>query len=56
MGQVTKVIVPATYILCNGAVVAPMGTSILGALAKQYHIPMVAVCETYKFEDRVNLD
>lgn len=56
INQVTKVILPATYVLCNGALVAPMGSSIIGALAKQHHIPVVVVCETYKFEDRVNLD
>lgn len=46
----------ASYILCNGAIVAPMGSSLLGCLAKQNHIPVVVVSETYKFEDRVNLD
>lgn len=56
INQVSKVILPATYILCNGALVSPMGSSILASLAKQFHIPVVAVCETYKFEDRVNLD
>ena len=56
INQVSKVILAATYILCNGALVSPMGSSILASLAKQHHIPVVAVCETYKFEDRVNLD
>lgn len=54
--DVTKVFLPASYILCNGALVSPIGSSIIGCLAKQYHIPVVVMCETYKFEDRVNLD
>jgi len=53
---VTKLFLPSTYILCNGALVAPMGSSILACLANRHHVPVVAVCETYKFEDRVNLD
>ena len=54
--KATKVFLPSTYILCNGAMVAPMGSSIIACLAKRHNIPVVAVCETYKFEDRVNLD
>ena len=47
---------PSTYILCNGALVAPIGSSMIGCLAHKNNIPVVAVCETYKFADRVNLD
>jgi len=53
---VTKVFLPSTYILCNGALVAPMGSSLIACIASKNHIPVVVVCETYKFEDRVNLD
>lgn len=56
INQVTKVFLPSTYILCNGALVAPIGSSMIGCIAYSHHIPVVAVCETYKFEDRVNLD
>lgn len=56
INTVTKVILPASYVLCNGALVAPMGTSMIGCLGQKSHIPVVVVCETYKFEDRVNLD
>ena len=28
----------------------------IGCMAKNYHIPVIVVSETYKFEDRVNLD
>ena len=52
----TKVFLASTYVLCNGALVAPMGTSMIGCIAQKHHIPVVVVCETYKFEDRVNLD
>ena len=33
-----------------------MGSSMIACLANKNHIPVVAVCETYKFADRVNLD
>lgn len=56
INQATKVFLAATYILCNGALVAPMGSSYIGCLAKQHKVPCVVVCESYKFEDRVNLD
>jgi translation initiation factor eIF-2B subunit delta len=52
----TKVFLPSTYILCNGALVAPIGSSMIACLAHKNNIPVVAVCETYKFADRVNLD
>lgn len=56
ISSVTKIFLPSTYILCNGALVAPMGTSMIGCIGQKNHIPVVVVCETYKFEDRVNLD
>ena len=54
--SVTKVILPSTYVLCNGCLVAPIGTTVIGMFAHKNKIPVIAVCETYKFEDRVNLD
>ena len=54
--KVTKVFLGSTYVLCNGAMVAPMGSSMIACIANKNHIPVVAVCETYKFADRVNLD
>lgn len=31
--SVTKVILSSTYVLCNGALIAPMGTSMIGCMA-----------------------
>ena len=56
INSVTKVFLPASYILCNGSLVGPVGTGMIACLAHKQHIPVVAVCETYKFADRVNLD
>ena len=56
MSQVTKVFLPASYVLCNGALVAPTGSSMIACVAHKNQIPVIVVCETYKFEDRVNLD
>jgi translation initiation factor eIF-2B subunit delta len=33
INTVTKVLIASTYILCNGALVAPMGTSMIGCIA-----------------------
>ena len=54
--SVTKCFLPASYILCNGSMVGPIGSGMLACIAHKNHVPVVAVCETYKFEDRVNLD
>jgi translation initiation factor eIF-2B subunit delta len=56
MGEVTKVFLPSTYMLANGALVAPMGSSLISCVASKFRVPVVGVCETYKFDDRVNLD
>mmetsp|Transcript_6188 Transcript_6188/g.10018 ORF Transcript_6188/g.10018 Transcript_6188/m.10018 type:complete len:81 (+) Transcript_6188:1139-1381(+) len=56
ISTVTKCFLSSTYLLCNGALVSPMGTSLTGCICHKNHIPVVAVCETYKFADRVNLD
>lgn len=54
--SVTKVFLPTSYVLCNGSLVAPVGSGMIACLAHKNHIPVVAVSETYKFADRVNLD
>ena len=54
--KVTKLYLPASFILCNGSLVGPIGSAMLACIAHKNHVPVVAVCETYKFADRVNLD
>ena len=56
ISQTTKVFIDADYVLGNGGVVATIGTSMLSYLAHQYKVPVIALCETYKFTQRVNLD
>lgn len=56
ISSVTKVFLPTSYVLCNGSLVAPAGSGMIACLAHKNHIPVVAVSETYKFADRVNLD
>ena len=53
---VTKVLLAATYVLCDGSLVSPMGSSMIACIANKNHIPVIAVAESYKFVDRVNLD
>ena len=33
-----------------------MGSSMVACLAHKHNVPVIAVCESYKFTDRVNLD
>ncbi|KAG9124766.1 hypothetical protein FRC07_010308 [Ceratobasidium sp. 392] len=40
----------------NGALYSRAGTALVAMMAKQYHVPVLACCETYKFSDSVNLD
>jgi translation initiation factor eIF-2B subunit delta len=56
INKVTKVFIGASSVLSNGAVIAKSGNSLLTTLAKRHQKPVVVICETYKFSDRVNLD
>ena len=47
--RATKLFIGASYVLGNGGVVSQMGTSMTAYLASQYKVPVIAVCETYKF-------
>mmetsp|Transcript_6920 Transcript_6920/g.7163 ORF Transcript_6920/g.7163 Transcript_6920/m.7163 type:complete len:435 (+) Transcript_6920:175-1479(+) len=56
MRDVSRVVLGASALLANGAVVAPAGTAMVAALAKYYHIPVIVLAESYKFCDKVQLD
>ena len=54
--EVTKVMLGVTSYLTNGALVGRIGTAMVACIAHNYHKPVIACCETYKFSDRVQFD
>ncbi|KAJ3275048.1 Eukaryotic translation initiation factor 2B, subunit 4 delta, 67kDa [Terramyces sp. JEL0728] len=56
MKEVTKVIVGASSVLSNGDVMARVGTSIVCMAAYDARVPVMVLCEVYKFSDNVRLD
>ena len=56
MREATRVILGASALLSNGAMLAPAGTAMIAALAKMQRIPVIVACESYKFTEKVQLD
>lgn len=56
MKEVTKVIMGASTVLSNGDVMARVGTSVVAMTAHDARIPIMVLCEVYKFSDHVRLD
>ncbi|KAJ3196246.1 Eukaryotic translation initiation factor 2B, subunit 4 delta, 67kDa [Irineochytrium annulatum] len=56
MKNVTKVIIGASALLANGAIMSRVGTAMVTMMASDANIPVIALCELYKFSDAVRLD
>jgi translation initiation factor eIF-2B subunit delta len=56
MKEATKVIVGASSILSNGDLMSRVGTSIVAMSAYDNKVPVMVLCEIYKFSDTVRLD
>ncbi|KAI8810706.1 hypothetical protein BJ742DRAFT_799804 [Cladochytrium replicatum] len=56
MKQVTKVLVGASAVMSNGAVMSRIGTAVIAMVAHDTQIPLIVVCETYKFTEDVRVD
>jgi translation initiation factor eIF-2B subunit delta len=54
--NVTRVLLGASSLLSNGAMLGPAGTAMVAALAKAQHIPVIVAAESYKFSEKVQLD
>ncbi len=54
--KVTKVFLGAHTVLSNGALFSRAGTALVAMAAHAKHIPVIVLCESYKFSDRVQLD
>ena len=49
-------LVGAHSLLANGHVMSAIGTSQMALIASTFNVPVLVVCETYKFTDRVQTD
>ncbi|KAJ3025856.1 UNVERIFIED_CONTAM: Eukaryotic translation initiation factor 2B, subunit 4 delta, 67kDa [Siphonaria sp. JEL0065] len=56
MPKVTKLILGASALLSNGAVLSRTGTAIAAMMAHDAHIPVIVLCELIKFSELVQLD
>ncbi|KAI8915429.1 hypothetical protein DFJ77DRAFT_430413 [Powellomyces hirtus] len=56
MKEVSKVIIGVSSVLGNGAVLSRVGTAVVCNAAKERQVPVIAVCESYKFLDETRLD
>lgn len=54
--NVTRVLLGASSLLSNGAMLGPAGTAMVAALAKAKQIPVIVAAESYKFSEKVQLD
>ncbi|KAJ3076548.1 Eukaryotic translation initiation factor 2B, subunit 4 delta, 67kDa [Podochytrium sp. JEL0797] len=56
MPKVTKLILGASALLSNGAVLSRTGTSVAAMMAHDAGVPMIVLCEVIKFSELVQLD
>ncbi|RYG67196.1 hypothetical protein EON64_08000, partial [archaeon] len=56
MQEATKVLLAASCLFSNGAMLAAAGSAMVASLAKARQIPVIVACESYKFVDKVQLD
>ncbi|KAI8818614.1 uncharacterized protein EV422DRAFT_551228 [Fimicolochytrium jonesii] len=56
MPEVSKVIIGASAVLANGAILSRVGTAVVCNAAKERQVPVIVLCESYKFLDETRLD
>lgn len=56
MQDVTKVFVGAHAVMANGALYSRSGTAVIAAAAKAQGIPLITLCQTIKFSEKINID
>jgi translation initiation factor eIF-2B subunit delta len=52
----TKVIMGASAVFSNGAMMSRVGSSVVATIAHHFKIPVIVLCGSYKFSDAVRLD
>ena len=56
MKEATKVILGASAVFSNGAVMSRVGSSLVAMMGHEYRKPVIILCEAYKFSGAVRLD
>ncbi|CAD8123479.1 unnamed protein product [Paramecium sonneborni] len=56
LSKVDKILVGASSMLCNGALISRVGTALLACLASTHKIPFLVFCESYKFSEKSQID
>jgi translation initiation factor eIF-2B subunit delta len=56
MSEVTKVILGCDTCLANGSVKAPSGTALVAMAAHDRGVPVLVICESYRFSDKTLFD
>jgi len=56
MDDVTKVFVGAHAIMANGALYSRAGTAVVAAAAMALGVPVITLCQTIKFTEKINID
>ncbi|KAF1989922.1 nagb/rpia/CoA transferase-like protein [Aulographum hederae CBS 113979] len=54
--EATKVFLGAAAMMANGRLYSRVGNAIVAMLAKRLDVPVLVLCESYKFTERVSLD
>jgi len=54
--SVSTVILGTHALHSNGALYSRAGTAMVAMMAKQFNVPVLVFCETYKFSDGILLD
>ncbi|KAJ1733633.1 hypothetical protein LPJ61_001467 [Coemansia biformis] len=56
MRDASKVLLSAEAFFANGTMLSRVGTAMVALAAHSCHVPVIVTCETYKFNERVQLD
>ncbi|KAJ2760391.1 hypothetical protein IWQ56_005497, partial [Coemansia nantahalensis] len=56
MRDASKVLLGAEAFFANGTMLSRVGTAMVALAAHSCHVPVIVTCETYKFNERVQLD
>ncbi|KAJ2451458.1 hypothetical protein EV183_003592 [Coemansia sp. RSA 2336] len=56
MRDVSKVFLGAEAFFANGNMLSRAGTAMVAMAAHSYHVPVIVTCETYKFNERIQMD
>ncbi|KAJ1740218.1 hypothetical protein LPJ78_003194 [Coemansia sp. RSA 989] len=56
MRDASKVFLGAEAFFANGNMLSRAGTAMVAMAAHSYHVPVIVTCETYKFNERIQMD